>query len=511
MHEERMKFAGVKDKRIWLFLIPFSVLLLLFVSNDSYLYDMYGKNDSTIFFMSGKAWMNGMVPYIDFSDSKGPLLWLIYGIGYLLSHYNYIGVFWVSCLFYVFIFYYVFKTANLFLSDDRLSLLATVLMSLSFFDPLIHNDIRAEDFSQLFIVMSLYWSCKVLYALPDELKTRNRCAYVIGLCTAACLMIKFTLAAMIFIFGIYVLIATVRTTKELGLFVWFVLLGFASIILPFVVVFLVEGNLYAFVYEYFVRTFITVNHTNDTVGYLDRMFSYFTSRSPFVIFSISVIATLLFARTAQRHRFFPMICFLWFYVLTIQNGIWNHYYVSCAVFLLFGIIPIIQIMKQKNVTIKYHLAIIIVFLICSSVNVVRNILFTKSFFLCDTEQRTIYYEYASIMSQVPKPKILSLGLELGYGAPVGTLPGCRYWTKQTGATQDMIDNQWDAILMKSVDFVLVNYQDSVSVDKLLAIGYYPNYIKNSILVVYSKEKIKHREIKNVLPKDILLKRNLYGL
>ena len=29
--------------------------------------------------------MNGMVPYVDFTDSKGPSLWLIYGIGYLLS------------------------------------------------------------------------------------------------------------------------------------------------------------------------------------------------------------------------------------------------------------------------------------------------------------------------------------------------------------------------------------------------------------------------------------------
>ena len=27
--------------------------------------------------------MNGLTPYVDFTDSKGPLLWLIYGIGYL--------------------------------------------------------------------------------------------------------------------------------------------------------------------------------------------------------------------------------------------------------------------------------------------------------------------------------------------------------------------------------------------------------------------------------------------
>ena len=44
---------------------------------------MYGHNDSAWFFMCGKAVMNGLTPYVDFTDSKGPLLWLIYGIGYL--------------------------------------------------------------------------------------------------------------------------------------------------------------------------------------------------------------------------------------------------------------------------------------------------------------------------------------------------------------------------------------------------------------------------------------------
>jgi hypothetical protein len=63
-----------KELSIYLFFVVFSVFVLFFYSQDSYLYDLYNRVDSAWFFMCGKAWMNGMVPYVDFADSKGPLL-----------------------------------------------------------------------------------------------------------------------------------------------------------------------------------------------------------------------------------------------------------------------------------------------------------------------------------------------------------------------------------------------------------------------------------------------------
>ena len=52
-------------------------LMLLMLSIDSPCYEVWGRLDSSWFFTSGKAWMNGMTPYVDFADSKGPLLWLM--------------------------------------------------------------------------------------------------------------------------------------------------------------------------------------------------------------------------------------------------------------------------------------------------------------------------------------------------------------------------------------------------------------------------------------------------
>lgn len=94
------KLTNEENVRAILLFFVYSFVLLFFLSSDSYLYDLHYHMDSECFFICGKAWMKGMIPYVDFTDSKGPLLWFIYGIGYLLSHHSYVGVFWISIFFY---------------------------------------------------------------------------------------------------------------------------------------------------------------------------------------------------------------------------------------------------------------------------------------------------------------------------------------------------------------------------------------------------------------------------
>ena len=136
---------------LWLFFTGLATFVLFFISPDSYFNDLHTRCDSAWFFMCGKAWMNGLTPYVDFADSKGPLLWLIYGLGYLLSHTNYLGVFWISCFWYGLTYFFTYKTADIFLKDTRKSVACTVLMTLAFFNPWFHNEIRAEDFCLLFL------------------------------------------------------------------------------------------------------------------------------------------------------------------------------------------------------------------------------------------------------------------------------------------------------------------------------------------------------------------------
>lgn len=146
----------------WVAFVAFSFLVLLCLSPDSYIMEAYGvRYDSSWFFTAGKAWMEGMTPYVDFTDSKGPLLWLIYGLGYLLTPTSYHGVFWLSVLAYAAAFTFVWRTSRLFVGK-REALLVLCTMPLFLFFITYHNEVRAEDFCMPAICGGIYFTCSAL-------------------------------------------------------------------------------------------------------------------------------------------------------------------------------------------------------------------------------------------------------------------------------------------------------------------------------------------------------------
>ena len=94
------------NKKAIILCFLWGVTILFFVSPDSYTHDLFYRWDTAWFYTCGKAWVEGLKPYVDFADSKGPLLWFIHGIAYIISPYNYLGIFWLSTIAYTIIFYY---------------------------------------------------------------------------------------------------------------------------------------------------------------------------------------------------------------------------------------------------------------------------------------------------------------------------------------------------------------------------------------------------------------------
>ena len=118
-----------KQTRQWMFFFLMSFVLLFFLSPDSYVRQVFGRLDSAMFFTQGHAWLKGMVPYVDFTDSKGPLLLAIYALGAWLSPTTYHGVFWISVIVYTLIFFFLYHAARLLLDDHdgHRALAATIL------------------------------------------------------------------------------------------------------------------------------------------------------------------------------------------------------------------------------------------------------------------------------------------------------------------------------------------------------------------------------------------------
>ena len=76
---------------VWCVAVAAAVLLLC--SKSSPLFVLNDWMDANIFFTMGKSMFSGKVLYRDVFDHKGPVLYFIYGIGWLLDHTGFTGVF----------------------------------------------------------------------------------------------------------------------------------------------------------------------------------------------------------------------------------------------------------------------------------------------------------------------------------------------------------------------------------------------------------------------------------
>lgn len=71
--------------------------LLLFSYSTSPVYSISWGHDSAVFQIIGKGWLDGYIPYRDLFDHKGPLLFLINAVGYMVGGKN--GLFVLQCCF----------------------------------------------------------------------------------------------------------------------------------------------------------------------------------------------------------------------------------------------------------------------------------------------------------------------------------------------------------------------------------------------------------------------------
>lgn len=94
-----------------------ALVALLITSKNSFLYVFNDWEDANAFFTVGKSWFNGVLPYKELFEQKGPLLYLIYGLGYLISNKTFHGVFILEVLSFTVFLYYLHKIFNLYFEE----------------------------------------------------------------------------------------------------------------------------------------------------------------------------------------------------------------------------------------------------------------------------------------------------------------------------------------------------------------------------------------------------------
>lgn len=470
-----MKFSQKSNIPSYAFLAIFSFVLLFLISPDSYTHDAYNRMDSAWFFMCGKAWMNGMIPYVDFSDSKGPFLWFIYGIGYLLSHNSYHGIFWISWIWYVAIYAFTFKTALIFLREPLKAFICTILLTLSFFNPWFHYETRAEDFTLLFLVISLYTVSSQLYS-EDKKPNIYRSFGILGACFTALLLIKFNIAAMQTVFPFYLYYYCIRNRFS---YIKPIIYGLAGVLLaglPFFIYFMFANNLDDFIHEYFLSTMSTDTHDSMIKVYLKEWKDVINDPARLTLFAVIVTGCLQMSKKLETDRYFPLISSLFVFALTVRHSLWSYYFNSCSFLVIWFLTYIIL---DSNSILRARHALIIS-LTVFSFSAFTNI-FTKQasrpIFFHHYPEKEHFYKISEIMARTPNPTLINAGYhEFGYGIKAHSLPGAKYWTLQNGAPITMINEHRKEILSGKSDYIFVYnttilQRANLTLDELRHAGY----------------------------------------
>ena len=437
----------------WAAFFAYSLFLLMWLSPDSFLAHVCAYHeDSSWFFTAGKAWMEGLTPYVDFADSKGPLLWLIYGTGYLLSPTSFIGVFWLSVLAYTVTLDFIWRTVRLFVGR-RESALVLAIMPILLFIKLFHNEVRAEDFCMPWLCIGIYCTCRTLTS-PRDTSVRKY-AFWLGIGMAWCLLIKWNFFVLMGCMAL-IIISVSFSRKRIDALL-FGLLGIAILTLPFVAYFLLEGNLTAMVQEYVVNTFLITEREKN--AWHTVFFNLLTDRSSLyqgTVLTGIVIGILLFCRRF-RISYWLLATYLPFFLFLLFKPTWYYYFAIVMPFYVFFLIYIASICSGFLHKCPKPLFVFIMATVCLG-GIAYNVHRENLVFFPSPEQEW-WDDIQWVMKKKEKPRII-VEADCGYGLLNRALPACKYWAPQSGANNEMFEERRQAIKARKADFVIVQHRES---------------------------------------------------
>jgi hypothetical protein len=455
----KTKIASLsEDRKALLLLTLWSAAVLLLVSSDSPLHGEWDRLDSSWFFTSGKAMMLGMKPYVAFADSKGPLLWLIYGVGYLLTPRSYVGVWVLSCLCYAGILYFNYKTARLFLGDFLRSLAAAMVMPFIYFQYWFHDDVRAEDFCTLPVAVSLLVVMRLLTAGRSGRRAAHCDGLVLGASFMALVLIKWNVAAMQATLVAVALWYYWREERQ-GLQAFgATAAGAAAVALPFVAWLLARGAFGAFVQEYFVNTLLTVTPEGDVAdSYLGELATTLGTAHKLALLLGLLAGGWLVSRQRVRYRLVPVAVPVLFFLACSRHALF-HYHSICYVFLLF---LVVHLFSQARVLKVRSLAVVgCCVLLWGYGENVREGSHLAQVWLWGKRSHEAHYRYFADHIEGHHPRIMYLyGCDYGYGLASEAVPAGRYWSYQKGTTPKMEQEHLRPLLEGLADYVIVNDQN----------------------------------------------------
>lgn len=249
-------------------ILSVSIFFLYFFSYSTSPRYFFIGMDSIIFQAVGKCWAEGLLPYVGTFENKGPLLFAINALGYMI--YPRYGIFPLQIPFMYFSFLFMWRAVELYWSQRATAL---IWLFMIFWRASIFSEgNRTEEYSMPFLMAAAYFFLRYLKEEKNFLPPFV--GFIYGLGFGACVLLRTTNGLPI---CCYVLLTTIFLIHA-GAFknIWQNFLsfcaGFVIICLPFVIYFAAHGALYDMIYG---TILINIIHVTSYDTYLKTYYDMF--------------------------------------------------------------------------------------------------------------------------------------------------------------------------------------------------------------------------------------------
>ena len=427
------------------------LIAALFITITSKLSPLYPLNDwcdTNSFFTMGKAMIKGIPIYKDLFEQKGPFLYLIYGLGYIISNKTFFGVYILEIIF----FSIFLRIVNQILDIEKLEnkkafliiLTGIITTSMSFY-----SGGSAEEFSLPFIAYCMY----LLFKIYNRIELKPKDFILNGIFCGCVLLIKFNLIC--FWFGFVIICIIKYKNSNLIKKALCFILGLLIPIILFLMYFIYKKNLIGFIDAYFIKNIlnysnIKIDLSSSIEKLMDGPIYFFTLGFGFVKNILLTTTCLLSFIYAKKKKILSktILLFIFPYILICcQNNWYKYYNLPLAVFSIFGLIYLFN----KNIF-KSTLSKIIMLIMIVAIFIVGE----NSYVLISNKKHFAQYKLSKIIEQYEDKSVLNYGIiDQGLYLKTNSIPNIKYYhTMNFDNFEEMEKEQEEYIKNKKTNFIV---------------------------------------------------------
>ncbi|MBO4474145.1 MAG: hypothetical protein J5750_04450 [Clostridiales bacterium] len=350
--------------------LAFAAAILTFVACPfSPIFRYCYEPDEICYLVVSRGWLNGKIPYRDLFDHKGPLTYVFYALGLLLSNQASWGIWIVFTGINIGSFLLIYKNIRI-LFDPYRSWAAISFLFCFFFiksPALFASGSKPEHIILLFLLLS---ENIVLKRIREGKKASGRDMLLIGLCAGSVLAIKMNICIyyLCFVGGYFIWLLTRKEWKvffrNCGAFVG----GIGLIVAPIAAYYAASKSLKDLIYAYFEFNMTYARTGGLKLHFSRQWISDHNQIAIFILFCLMVISAFLFLHQKKHRLHNVIIVFLGFVVyffLTLPEVFAYSFCVMIPLYLLgLGYLADITVAMLPSKKLQVVLSGLLIFVLC---------------------------------------------------------------------------------------------------------------------------------------------------